>query len=135
MLSKEHFDQMVNLADKTMVANYFTNLQNDDITLLTKYDEDYPEKLRGFYDAPFFLFCKGDISLLNNPSIAVVGTRKPSSYGKMVTSLRTDLIVLLIEKHLRLEVKRLQFWALDLIKYIQQIMQVLQEKLLKRGFW
>lgn len=86
VLSKEHFEQMVNLADKTMVANYFTNLQNDDITLLTKYDEDYPEKLKGFYDAPFFLFCKGDISLLNNPSIAVVGTRKPSSYGKMVTN-------------------------------------------------
>ena len=86
ILAKDQYENMIAFADKTMISNYFTNLKNQDITVLTKLDDEYPEKLKCLPDAPFFLFCKGDLSLLTKPSIAVVGTRKPSSYGKMVTS-------------------------------------------------
>lgn len=85
-LTKEQYDDMLAKADKTLVSNYYKNLEERDIIILTKYDDKYPEKLRYLPDAPFFLFCKGDLSLLNKPSIAVVGTRKPSSYGIMVTN-------------------------------------------------
>lgn len=86
VLTKERYDEMVALADTTRVKNYITNLQDKDITILTKFDDDYPQKLKALPDAPFFLFCKGDLSLLSSPSIAVVGTRKPSSYGVSVTN-------------------------------------------------
>ena len=34
---------------------------------------------------PFVLYCKGDVSLLNSLCFAIVGTRKPTDYGIVVT--------------------------------------------------
>ena len=85
VLSKENFEKMKERADEQRIKNYYNNLLNDDIILLTKYDEKYPQKLRNLNDAPFFLFCKGDLCLLSKPSLAVVGTRKPTAYGRMTT--------------------------------------------------
>lgn len=44
-------------------------------------DEQYPQLLRGLPDAPALLYCRGDLSLLKNPAIAVVGSRKASKNG------------------------------------------------------
>ena len=85
VLSREIFEKMKERADETRIKNYYNNLLNDDIILLTKYEEKYPQKLKNLNDAPFFLFCKGDLSLLSMPSLAVVGTRKPTAYGRMAT--------------------------------------------------
>lgn len=85
ILSKDQHEAMISVADEQMVENYYTNLKNREIILLTKFDNEYPERLRQLTDAPFFLFCRGDISLLNSKSLSVVGTRKPTNYGRMVT--------------------------------------------------
>ena len=85
VLSEEMKDKMMMKADEILIKNYVYNLENQEIKLITKYDDEYPEKLKGYSDSPFFLFCKGDLTLLNQKSLAVVGTRKPTSYGKMVT--------------------------------------------------
>ncbi len=85
VLPEENFNKMKEKADILRIRNYYNNLLNNDIILLTKYDERYPKKLRDLPDAPFFLFCKGDLTLLEKPSLVVVGTRKPSAYGRMVT--------------------------------------------------
>lgn len=37
------------------------------------------------YDAPSVLYVKGDLSTLNRKSVAIVGTRKASYYGKEIT--------------------------------------------------
>ncbi|MDR0847393.1 MAG: DNA-processing protein DprA [Lactobacillales bacterium] len=42
----------------------------------TYYDEIYPEKLLTMYDPPVMLFYKGDLNLLDTPSISIVGARK-----------------------------------------------------------
>lgn len=39
-------------------------------------DEDYPEILREISDPPFLLFYRGNINVLKNPCVSVVGTRK-----------------------------------------------------------
>lgn len=49
--------------------------------LVTWFDDAYPERLRQIYDPPFLLYARGDLDLLASPSIAVVGTRRPSAYG------------------------------------------------------
>ena len=85
VLSNEQKDKMLERIDSQLLKNYERNLENDGITLLTKLDKNYPEKLKYFPDAPFFLFCKGDLSLLEQQSLAVVGTRKPTNYGRVVT--------------------------------------------------
>ena len=51
-------------------------------TLLTIFDPRYPDLLREIYDPPPILFVRGNTEALALPSIAIVGTRKASSYGK-----------------------------------------------------
>lgn len=85
VLSKESFAKMCEQSDENRVENFVRNMENQDIILINKFDGRYPNKLRYLDDAPFFLFCKGDISLLDSQSLGVVGSRKPSPYGKVVT--------------------------------------------------
>lgn len=54
------------------------------IEAVTYVSNGYPEKLKNIADPPLVLFAKGDLSLLSKKSISIVGTRKPTSYGKLV---------------------------------------------------
>lgn len=56
-------------------------VKNDDIRLVTVLDEDYPRNLRRIYNAPPFLFVRGQIVDLDLRSVAVVGTRNASEEG------------------------------------------------------
>jgi DNA processing protein len=59
---------------------------------LTFTDETYPERLREIFDPPPVLWIRGSAQLLSEPSIAVVGTRRPSLYGSgMAEMLSRDL--------------------------------------------
>lgn len=56
-------------------------------------DENYPEKLKNIESAPLVLYYVGDISIVNKPSVAVVGTRKADSYGLGVAKkIAEDLV-------------------------------------------
>ncbi len=85
VLTKENYAKMKEHADLVRINNYYNNLLDCNITMLTKYDKDYPQKLKDLPDAPFFFYCRGDLTLLNKSSLSVVGTRKPTSYGRMIT--------------------------------------------------
>lgn len=50
--------------------------------LLRQEDEAYPELLKQIHDAPKILFVKGDLAVLSDPQIAVVGSRNMSPYGR-----------------------------------------------------
>lgn len=69
------FDDAVDQQDK---------LRARGASLITYHDPLYPEALRDILDPPLMLFVRGDLGLLNFPSIAVVGTRKPTPYGMAV---------------------------------------------------
>lgn len=47
-------------------------------------DEIYPASLRVLPDAPILLYFSGDISLLQSPGIAIVGSRNASPHGREV---------------------------------------------------
>ena len=53
--------------------------------VMTILDYDYPLRLKQVQRPPIVLFYYGDISLLDKKSIAVVGARKYSNYGKRCT--------------------------------------------------
>ena len=62
------------------------------ITPLFFTDEDYPTRLKFCTDGPVLLYYKGNANLNAEKIVAVVGTRKPSDYGKQLTeSLIQDL--------------------------------------------
>jgi len=60
------------------------NLQNQGIKVVTIFDQDYPERLAQIYDPPIVLYYIGEIPETKN-AIAIVGTRKITGYGRMVT--------------------------------------------------
>jgi len=49
-------------------------------------DEDYPERLRALDSPPPVLFALGSLALLLAPCVAIVGTRRATSYGERVTA-------------------------------------------------
>ena len=49
--------------------------------VLTWSDARYPALLRQLPDAPILLYYSGDLSLLANPGVAMVGSRECSRYG------------------------------------------------------
>ncbi len=56
------------------------------VQYLTIWDRDYPASLKQISDPPVILFYKGTVSEEHRQAIAIVGTRTPSSYGKVVTT-------------------------------------------------
>jgi DNA processing protein len=55
-------------------------------------DPEYLPRLKEIYDPPVILFVKGNVELLAQPGIAMVGTRHPTPYGsRMAERLSTDL--------------------------------------------
>ncbi|MFA5050639.1 MAG: DNA-processing protein DprA [Patescibacteria group bacterium] len=56
-------------------------------------DKNYPKLLKEIYDPPQNLYAVGEIKAEENYPLAIVGTRKVSSYGKQITvSLTKDLV-------------------------------------------
>jgi len=55
------------------------------LNILTINDEIYPKRLKEIYDPPGILYYYGKLSPADDLSIAVVGTRRLSYYGKQVT--------------------------------------------------
>lgn len=65
---------------------YSEEIEKQDIKILTLFAENYPKRLKDIYDPPLLLYCKGDVGIINNKSVAVVGTRKVTNYGRTVTA-------------------------------------------------
>jgi DNA processing protein len=67
-------------------------VEKKEYTLLTTDDPGYPAALRETIEPPLILYVKGRTEILNWASVAVVGSRKPSGYGRlMAEKLAEDL--------------------------------------------
>jgi len=66
-------------------AAEYQRLHEQGIQLLAPHDADYPPLLKHIVTPPALLFVRGSHSAFMHASIAVVGTRHPTSYGHDVT--------------------------------------------------
>jgi DNA processing protein len=63
-------------------------------SLISIRDVGYPPLLQEIFDPPLLLYVRGDISLLGSPSVGIVGTRRPTAYGRAIAArLAGDLAV------------------------------------------
>lgn len=62
--------------------NFFKRLDQNKIKWVSFKGKGYPLNLRGLDDAPVVLFYKGKLISSDSESIAIVGSRKMTSYGK-----------------------------------------------------
>ncbi len=81
-------------AKRNLASNIFPKDWNRIVILLEKHnikfisilDDNYPSLLRSIYDPPPFLFYRGNLQKDDfRRTLAIVGTRKASNYGKLMT--------------------------------------------------
>lgn len=85
LLSTEEYHKLLSSYDKRTLDSAIKNMEDAGIKILTVFSEYYPEKLLYLCDRPLILYAKGNLDLLNKKSVAIVGTRMPSNYGKIIT--------------------------------------------------
>jgi len=67
-------------------------LKKENIKILSINDEDYPQLLKEIPSVPYLLYVKGAFDFNASPMLAIVGSRKLTTYGKQVAySLSRDL--------------------------------------------
>lgn len=72
--------------------NYVEKLQLQEIKITTRTDDTFPTLLREIPDPPIALYVKGNLPKWDRV-IAIVGSRKPTPYGRGVTeSITRDLV-------------------------------------------
>ncbi len=71
--------------EKSMLDADLDWLRQDLHHLITISDQRYPAMLRQLPDPPLALFSIGDIALLNEPQVAIVGSRRPTPIGDKIT--------------------------------------------------
>lgn len=65
----------------------FDRIQRAGVRLLTRMDADYPGSLTSLADAPPVLYVKGELTPADARALAIVGTRKATTYGRDVAAL------------------------------------------------
>ncbi|HJJ04297.1 MAG TPA: DNA-processing protein DprA [Clostridiaceae bacterium] len=116
LIEKYHFpDVIYNLSKKELMSNdrigekiadiilskkyridlekYISYMNKENINIITIMDKEYPKKLKKIEDCPMYLYTKGNIELLNKKSIAIVGSRNCTSYGKEVAQIMAKQLV------------------------------------------
>lgn len=84
--SRASFSSFQNL-DNNTVYNAFEKLQNDGVHIIGLDDEKYPKSvLENMRDnAPSILYCKGNLKLLNEQGVSIVGARDVDEFSVMLT--------------------------------------------------
>ncbi|MCQ2378863.1 MAG: DNA-processing protein DprA [Victivallaceae bacterium] len=63
------------------------------VRLVTYFDESYPDALRQLYDPPLVLYVRGTLGEYPDRAVAVVGTRRTTSYGRrMAQNIAGDAV-------------------------------------------
>ena len=91
-MSKKNVDEILNKVYRKDLEKYLYYMEKNNIKIITILDKDYPEKLKNIYDSPKILFVKGNEKILNDFSLAIIGCRQNSEYGKiMAKKIAKDL--------------------------------------------
>lgn len=91
-IPKNAVDLLLETRKKLDPENYAENIKNSGISWITIFDDNYPRLLAQIYDPPMVLYFRGEITR-DEKTIAVVGTRNMTGYGKVVTEKFTKELV------------------------------------------
>lgn len=74
-------DKPIKIISKTQAEDQIALCVSQEVKVLSYLDPDYPYLLKNIDDSPPILFCRGNVSLLNEEKIAIVGSRDASANG------------------------------------------------------
>ena len=79
--------------NKVWAEKQISLLAKNGARIIAYWDDDYPPMLKATEDAPIIIYLRGQHQIFSERCIAIVGTRHPSTYGKMIVeSLTRDLV-------------------------------------------
>ncbi|TVR03436.1 MAG: DNA-protecting protein DprA [Spirochaetaceae bacterium] len=61
-------------------------VERHSVSVIDRFDPDYPPMLAEIHDPPYLLFVRGSMPDSGTPSVAIVGTRKPSEQALIATN-------------------------------------------------
>ncbi|MCF7873286.1 MAG: DNA-processing protein DprA [Candidatus Omnitrophica bacterium] len=83
-LRKKDIDRIISLKNSTLLEDELKLIEKYKLKVIDLFDSNYPYYLKEISSPPLVLYTKGDINLLGKESVAIVGTRTPTSYGKEI---------------------------------------------------
>lgn len=83
-ISLKIFEKIKEIFTKTDFDSEWRFLENLGIGVLTYWDDTYPFLLKNIQNPPFVLFFKGNLPEPDSFSLGLVGTRKPTVYGRKI---------------------------------------------------
>lgn len=84
ILDDKQIEIILNQKNRINLEKYAEYMQKHEIKMITIFDEKYPQNLRNIYDPPVVLYIRGNENIINEFSIAIIGSRICSNYGKQV---------------------------------------------------
>jgi DNA processing protein len=78
-------ENMLLVRGETRPEEILENALREGIQVLTWEDEQYPQRLRAIDQSPPVIYMRGEITLEDDWAVAIVGTRRVTSYGRQVT--------------------------------------------------
>ena len=78
------YEKLITNLRETNGDKILTEIDKHYARLITPDDEDWPEQLNDLAAPPIGLILKGNINALHQSSLAIVGTRNPTSYGARI---------------------------------------------------
>ena len=81
----ERHRQMTEDQEQNFLADLESRICQGEFGLVFAYQPSYPQQLLSLFDPPPLLFYRGNLQRLNEPQIAIVGSRKPSQSAQKFT--------------------------------------------------
>jgi DNA protecting protein DprA len=78
------YEKLISSLRETNGDRIMTEIDKHYARLITPVDDDWPEQLNDLAAPPIGLILKGNIDALQQSSLAIVGTRNPTSYGARI---------------------------------------------------
>ena len=85
ILRKGSLEELEKSKNIKLLEAYEKYIQTHGISVVNICDKLYPKTLKEIYDPPITLFAKGNVNLLNETSIAIVGCRNATNYGLLTS--------------------------------------------------
>lgn len=75
--------QMIKSFDEwSKIDGYMKKMDSLNVSIIKYTDKEYPEGLKNIDDSPILLYCKGTIKKEDDISIAIIGSRNMTEYGR-----------------------------------------------------
>jgi len=78
------YEKLISSLHRINGDQVLAEIEKHQARLITPIDDDWPNQLNDLAAPPIALIVKGNLSALNQKSLAIVGTRNPTSYGARI---------------------------------------------------